>query len=74
VERPKLIVLNISLTPVARSVTLGVSAVTVIYILANLAFLLVLSAEEIKSSEVGNILVFLSCPLPLSPPCPRCLC
>ena len=36
----------------SRSVILGLTIVTITYILANLAFLLVLTPEEIKSSEV----------------------
>ena len=37
-----------------RSVILGLSVVTITYILVNIAFLLVLTPEEVKSSEVGN--------------------
>ena len=36
----------------SRCVILGLTIVTITYILANLAFLLVLTPEEIKSSEV----------------------
>ena len=36
----------------SRSVILGLTIVTITYILANFAFLLVLTPEEIKSSEV----------------------
>ena len=36
----------------SRSVILGLTIVTITYIKANLAFLLVLTPEEIKSSEV----------------------
>ena len=38
-----------------RSVILGLSVVTITYILVNIAFLLVLTPEEVKSSEVGKL-------------------
>ena len=38
----------------SRSVILGLSVVTITYILVNIAFLLVLTPEEVKSSEVGK--------------------
>ena len=34
---------------------MGLSIVTIAYILVNIAFLLVLSPEEVKSSEVGKL-------------------
>lgn len=39
----------------SRSVILGLSVVTVTYILVNIAFLLVLTPEEVKSSEVEKL-------------------
>ena len=42
----------------SRSVILGLTIVTITYILANLAFLLVLTPEEIKSSEVPAKMIF----------------
>ena len=37
---------------------MGLTIVTITYILANLAFLLVLTPEEIKSSEVPAKMIF----------------
>ena len=42
----------------SRSVILGLTIVTITYILVNLAFLLVLTPEEIKSSEVRAKMIF----------------
>ena len=40
----------------ARSVVLGLTIVTTTYILVNVSFLLVLTPQEIKSSEVDLLL------------------
>lgn len=49
------VIVSFPLSMSSRSVILGLSVVTITYILVNVAFLLVLTPEEVKSSEVGKL-------------------